>query len=183
MFFLTRCLCIAFVLVVIPRVYAEQTLNTVSFIDSAFKQWPSTDVVTPVPKVLWLNADIKKTLQDKFHFTASQLRLRYWQAEKKTAWILDEIGKERPISIGVVVADGKIADVEILAYRETRGGEVQQDFFTDQFNNATLVGNRLDRTINGITGATLSVRAVEKVASIALYLDELVMAKAGATPQ
>lgn len=179
--FLTRCKYLVLVIAVLPQAYAEQKVNAALFIDSAFPQF-SAGVVNPVAKTLWLNAEIKQLLQKKFRYTASQLRLRYWQAENKTAWILDEIGKERPITIGVVVMGGQIIDVEILAYRETRGGEVQQAFFTDQFNKARLVDNRLDRTVNGITGATLSVRAVEKVASMALYLDALVTAKGSATP-
>ncbi|WP_373098012.1 FMN-binding protein, partial [Zhongshania sp.] len=105
---------------------------------------------------------------------------------QKTAWILEEIGKEMPITIGVVVdldsADGKslaVSRVDILAFRESRGWEVRHDFFTEQFKGAVLVRDDiLSQHIDGITGATLSVRAVKQVARIALLLADEVQPSA-----
>jgi hypothetical protein len=75
-----------------------------------------------------------------------------------------------PITIGVVVTDNEIARVKILAYRESRGGEVRYSAYTKQYLGAALTdNNRLDQSIDGITGATLSVWAVNKVAALALY--------------
>ena len=89
----------------------------------------------------------------------------------RTAWVIDEIGKERPITIGVVVADGRIESVDVLAFRESRGGEVRYPFFTKQYKNLGLKdGDRLDGHVDGITGATLSVWAVTKVSRLALVL-------------
>jgi len=122
-------------------------------------------------QVLWLDADLKAQAADILGHRFSGLRVRYWGESKRTLWILDEIGKEMPITIGVVVDDGEIEDVRILAYRETRGGEVRYPFFTDQFKNLTLEQvspPRLSGSIDGITGATLSVAAVRKVAILAL---------------
>ena len=62
-------------------------------------------------------------------------------------------------------------DVKVLIFRESRGWEVRYPFFTDQFKGATLVtDNNLDRKIDGITGATLSVNALTKLGRIALLL-------------
>jgi hypothetical protein len=62
-----------------------------------------------------------------------------------------------------------------LIFRESRGWEVRHAFFTDQFDQATLTRNtELDRTIDNISGATLSVRAVTKLSRIALLLDQAV---------
>ena len=56
-----------------------------------------------------------------------------------------------------------------------RGWEVRHSFFTDQFDDASLVKDaRLDRTIDNISGATLSVRAVTRLARVALLLDQAV---------
>jgi Na+-translocating ferredoxin:NAD+ oxidoreductase RnfG subunit len=61
----------------------------------------------------------------------------------------------------------------VLEFRESRGWEVRYPFFTDQFVEAKLDQNeRLDRNIDGITGATLSVNAVTRIARIALFLHE-----------
>lgn len=100
-----------------------------------------------------------------------QLRLSYWHQNGRSAWILNEIGKVKPITIGIVVEEAKIAAVNILEFRESRGWEVKYPFFTEQFIGSTLAPNKhLDKNIDGITGATLSVRAVKNVARFALYL-------------
>lgn len=130
---------------------------------------------TPSGKTLWLKDQHQQIAKDVLGHKYRGLRLRYWVGEDQTAWVLDEIGKEAPITIGVVVSDDGIQDVRILAYRETRGWEVRHPFFTDQFKGLTLKKNdKLTRRIDGISGATLSVRAVTNVSRFALKLHELV---------
>jgi Na+-translocating ferredoxin:NAD+ oxidoreductase RnfG subunit len=51
---------------------------------------------------------------------------------------------------------------------------VRHPAFTQQFSDAKLENNKLDRHIDGITGATLSVRAMTAVVTLALYLDDFV---------
>jgi len=71
----------------------------------------------------------------------------------------------------VIVNNGKLEKVKTLIFRESRGWEISENFFTQQFINRTLTSNnQLDKQIDSITGATLSVRAVEKVTRIALLL-------------
>jgi hypothetical protein len=54
---------------------------------------------------------------------------------------------------------------------------VRHDFFTREFDSAALDGGgELDRGIDGISGATLSVRAVTRLARVALTFHEHVMA-------
>lgn len=132
---------------------------------------------TPAAKTLWLSGDLQQRLQQIFDHPYRSLRLRYWQQDDKTAWVLEEIGKELPITLGVVVNAGAIEQLRILTYRETRGAEVRHPFFTEQFEGALLgKDDVLDRQIDGITGATLSVRAVTRVAEAALVLAETVTA-------
>jgi hypothetical protein len=101
------------------------------------------------------------------------MRIRYWQQNERSAWILNEIGKEQPITFGVVIDAGKVAHVKVLAFRESRGWEIRYPAFTRQFSNAALVGLELDRHIDGVSGATLSVWAMTAVTRLALYLDTL----------
>lgn len=97
--------------------------------------------------------------------------MRYWGEKHRTAWILEEIGKERPITVGLVIDNGRLETVKVLVFRESRGWEVRYPFFTDQFNGARLTNEHgLDRSIDGISGATLSVRALKKLARLALFL-------------
>lgn len=126
----------------------------------------------PAPGVLWVTDERRAVIHEILGHDLPVLRLRYWQKNGRSAWVLDEIGKERPITVGIVVADGAIERVRVLVFRESRGDEVRHAFFTDQFNGARLGQKRvLDRHIDGISGATLSVRALVKVARLALYLD------------
>ena len=143
------------------------------FINEVFDNKP------PKADVLWLNKDLKKQIAEILDHKYRGLRVRYRSQDKRSVWILDEIGKEKPITAGIVINDGQIDRVKVLVFRESRGWEVRHDFFTDQFKQAKLEDNhRLDKNIDNISGATLSVRAVRKLAQIALLLDQHIQAKA-----
>ncbi|MBV1876136.1 MAG: FMN-binding protein [Pseudomonadales bacterium] len=122
-------------------------------------------------KTLWLKDYHQQAAQQIFGHRYRGLRIRYWQQAGTTAWILDEIGKDLPITIGIVIDDDKIRRLSILEFRESRGGEVRHPFFTRQFDDLWLKPDyRLSGSIDGISGATLSVRAVSKVSRFALFL-------------
>jgi hypothetical protein len=127
---------------------------------------------TPAPKVLWLTKELQTQASAILGHPPAQLRQRYWSEGGKSVWILEETGKEELITAGFVVAHGHIDHVRVLVYRESRGQEVRQASFLKQFKDAKLVpNNRLDRDIDGIVGATLSVGAMERMARLALYFD------------
>jgi len=126
----------------------------------------------PAPKVLWLTKDIQTQAAAILGHPPAQLRQRYWSDSHRNVWILEEIGKEELITAGFVVVDGRIDHVRVLIYRESRGQEVRHPSFLKQFEEAKLArGDRLDREINGIAGATLSVGAMERMARLALFFD------------
>jgi hypothetical protein len=128
----------------------------------------------PAPKVLWLTPDIQAQAQAILGHPPAQLRQRYWSDAHRSVWVLEEIGKEEPITAGFVVVDGRVDHVRVLVYRESRGGEVREPAFVKQFQGATLAkADRLDRDIDGIVGATLSVGAMERMARLALYFDRV----------
>ena len=129
----------------------------------------------PAAKRLWLKGDLRNRVTALLGHPYPQLLLRYWRKGDQTVWILEEIGKELPITVAIHVKAGKIARLAILAYRESRGGEVQRPAFTAQYQGSALArqgrnGPALDRPIDGISGATLSVRAVTRLARLALLL-------------
>lgn len=146
--------------------YGEEYLSRDAFLEQAFAGEPAT------LKTLWLTQSTRDAARDSIRWLPPGLRLRYWEAGSKTAWIMEEIGKVKPITLGVVVENGKVGRVEVLAFRESRGWEIRYPFFTAQFAGLTLRDDGyLSNSIDGITGATLSVRAVEKVTRAALWLD------------
>ncbi len=126
----------------------------------------------PTPSVVWMDQQLRDQVEDVLGHRFGKLRVRYWRDATKSVWILDEIGKEAPITTGIVVTDGVISAVKVLIFRESRGWEVKHDRFAKQFVDARRQQDGgLDRQIDGITGATLSVRAVTRVAEVALLLD------------
>lgn len=146
---------------------AEQVLQTQQdFLIESFKG----DV--PKAKTLWLKKEQKQQVADILQHDYSRLRVRYWARGNTSLWILEEIGKESPITVGLHVQNKLLKKVKVLVYRESRGDEVKYPFFTNQFIGASLTkDNKLSKHIDGITGATLSVRALTKLSRMALWLD------------
>ncbi|MFT5136178.1 MAG: hypothetical protein ACI8XV_001207 [Arenicella sp.] len=152
------------------QVGVYQTLD--SFLAENFNQTPSNET-------LWLNDEIRTELSSVLNRNYRGLRIRYWRDHERTAWILNEIGKERPITSGIVVERGKIVAISVLEYRESRGGEVQLASFRRQFIDASLNNKgKLDHRIDGVTGATMSVRTLNRSAIAALKLHSMALNKA-----
>lgn len=127
----------------------------------------------PPPRVLWLKDDLTGQIENILQHNYPGRRIRYWADTDRSVWILEEVGKKKPITTGILIRHDKIENIKVLVFRETRGWEVKHAFFTNQFIGAELDDSRqLDRHIDGISGATLSVRAVTKLARIALLLNK-----------
>lgn len=127
----------------------------------------------PKSEVLWLGDELQERAREILGHRYDALRVRYWLRDGRSAWILEEIGKERPITTGIVIADNHIERVKVLIYRESRGWEVRYPSFTEQFDGAELTPDRgLDRSIDGISGATLSVQALTRLSTFALVLHD-----------
>jgi len=128
---------------------------------------------TPTAQLLYLNADLQRISTALMGHPYHAKRIRYWQQSDRSAWILEEIGKDRPITIGVVIQTGQIEMVKIMVFREERGAEVHENFFIQQFNRLHLLENgELSSPVDGITGATLSVNAVTAITRFALAMHQ-----------
>jgi len=147
-------------------VYAASVYEThAEFLSRAFSGSP------PQPDVIWLSGERKSAVRQLLGHDYPALRLRYWCQPPRSAWTLDEVGKELPITVGVVVDNSYIKSLRVLTYRENRGGEVATPAFTDQFIDVTLdEDGSLGGSIDGISGATLSVHALTRLAGVALFL-------------
>jgi len=125
----------------------------------------------PTPNIIWLSGERKSSVQQMLGHDYPAMRLRYWCQAKRSAWVLEEIGKELPITIGVIIDHNYIQSLRVLTYRENRGGEVATPAFSDQFNGVALgADGALAAKIDGISGATLSVHALTRLANMALFL-------------
>ena len=144
----------------------ETYLSPEAFVAGAFDSAP------PNPQVIWLIENLADEATQILGHVPNNLRERYWLKNGRSVWILNEVGKERPFTVGWVIEDQQIIGTQVLIYRETRGWEVRYPFFTQQFKGAGLnSAQKLDQRIDGISGATLSVRAMRRMAELALLLD------------
>ena len=91
------------------------------------------------------------------------------------AVILNEIGKHENITFIVGVSPkGKVLEVAVMEYRESRGGEVREQRFLSQFKGKTSSDPiRVNQDIVNYTGATLSSYAISRGVRRALALTHL----------
>jgi Na+-translocating ferredoxin:NAD+ oxidoreductase RnfG subunit len=127
--------------------------------------FPEADSFTAAP--VRLTADLKSLLQAEGAGRPRGNEQPAWTARLHDAVIghvlVDEvIGKHELITYAVGIgADGAVRGVEILDYRETRGGEVRDPRWRAQFAGKRQGAKlRLDEDIQNISGATLSCRHV-----------------------
>lgn len=146
--------------------YGEDYLDRDAFLHLAFGQ------AQPEMQTLWVTEDLRNAAETAVGWMPRALRLRYWQSGDSTAWILEDIGKEKPITLGISISGDRLERVDVLAFRESRGWEIRYPFFTGQFQGLTLADDGyLSERVDGITGATLSVRAVDRMTRLALWLN------------
>lgn len=140
-----------------------------AFLTEAFGSTP------PAPKVLALDAAAQGKLGATFGRAYPQSQLRYWKAGGRSAWILDDIGKAgyQLTTSGFVVKDGAIDFARVLIYRESRGEQIAEASWLKKISGAKIAGAKLDRTVDNISGATLSVKMMERMAATALLLDSM----------
>lgn len=124
-------------------------------------------------ETLWLSATQQQAVAEILSHPYAGVRIRYWQNGERLAFILNEIGKELPITFGVVVDGTAISQIEVLVFRESRGDEISSQGFRNQFSGLILdERGELNKNIDGISGATYSVRSMKKIAKLALYLQQ-----------
>lgn len=151
------------------RVCADTTYQSPEdFIHEAFS---SAQTGEPKASVFWLDKAAQDDISKILGHAYPQARLRYWRQGITSVWILEEIGKEYPITAGFIISDDKIVRAQVLIYRETRGMEIHLPGFLAQFNNNALAGDKLTHKIDSIAGATMSVNAMVKMAQVALLLN------------
>lgn len=152
-----------------PTLQAKTYQTADAFINQSFDGNP------PTSDMLWIKKTLRQKAEKILAHNIGFLRIRYRSRGQKSVWILNEIGKKKPITVGITINQSKVETIKILAFREKRGWEVKHSFFTDQFINTYLKKDlHLNQHIDGISGATLSVRALTKLARLALLFDNAI---------
>jgi hypothetical protein len=160
------------ILLISPHIAVADNIyqQPAEFISEAFEGAP------PVAKVFWIGKETSPQITKIMGHHYPILKIKYWLKNKRSVWVLEEIGKVKPITTGIVIDDGKIAFLKVLIYRESHGWQVKRAFFTDQFKEVALIdGEKLSHAIDGISGATMSVDALRNLTKLALFLYEQVI--------
>jgi hypothetical protein len=101
---------------------------------------------------------------------------RATQGGRDLGWalVLEEKGRFKPITFLVHVApDLSVSSVIVMVYRESRGDAVRRPRFLKQFEGRAVADPlRLNRDVVGISGATLSSRALAAGVRKALVLTD-----------
>ena len=118
---------------------------------------------------LKLNKKNKQTIQNQAQQIFYKDELYYWKISQNDTTIayafLDNVkGKSMPITFMVILnKEGTIKNTNVIKYREPYGGEVGNNRWLEQFNEKNEKSNyNVGKTIDGITGATISVNSLSK---------------------
>ena len=98
------------------------------------------------------------------------------------ALVQNTIGKHKPMTYMVGVdGKGRVSDVELLVFRESRGSEIRQKRFNTQYEGKTVLDPvRINKDIINISGATMSVRSMSAgIKRVLVLVDEFYLKPAG----
>ena len=119
--------------------------------------------------ILKLDKQMKKEVENQVKQKFYRNKLYYWtisQDDTSIAYaILDNvIGKSMPITFMVILnIDGDIINTNVVKYREAYGGEVGNKGWLQQFINFNNNSDyNIGKDIDGISGATISVKSISK---------------------
>ena len=114
-----------------------------------------------------LSASLRSAIESASDVRVRVSEIKAWhvkQGGKALGWfVVDEVyGKHEFITYAVAISnEGAVKGVEILDYRETHGGEVQNPKWRAQFNGKKAGDAfKLDDDIRNISGATLSCKHI-----------------------
>lgn len=128
----------------------------------------------PEPGYLWITPLIRSKIETVIMHGYKGFRVKYWDKDEETVWILEDTAKEQPVCVGIITYLEKIIRLDIIFSNNKWGKQVQNIHFTNQFNNIEIdESGILNRHIDGISGATLSVNATSRLAQLALLLDKI----------
>ncbi|MDE3242798.1 MAG: FMN-binding protein [Nitrospirota bacterium] len=98
------------------------------------------------------------------------------------AMVQNTIGKHKPMTYMVGVDNkGRVINVELLVFRESRGSEVGTKRFNYQYEGKTVLDPiRINKDIINISGATMSVRSMSAgVKRVVVLVDEFYLKPLG----
>ncbi len=138
-------------------------------------------------EALSLSPEQKAVIQDRIGWKFPEVSFEVFIGESNGtrdgyAVIQNTIGKHKHMTYMVGVDPrGRVSNVELLVYRESRGSEVGRKRFNYQYEGKDLSDPiRINRDIINISGATMSVRSMSAgVKRVLVLVDELYLKPLG----
>ena len=119
--------------------------------------------------IFQLDEQIKNKVENIVKQRFYKDKLYYWtitegDSTKAYAFLDNVIGKSMPITFMVILnLDGEIANVNVIKYREAYGSEIGSKSWLQQFINFNNNSDyNIGKDIDGISGATISVKSISK---------------------
>ncbi len=179
-----RAICLMVVMISLPTgiASANEYLTSEQALKIAF---PDADSIEK--KRVAVTTEHREKLRNRYGLKRASRTFRYFvgvrNGEIMGYSVIDNIlGERKPFTFMVVVApDGTVKSVEIMAYRESYGGEIRQPRFLGQFRGKKESDPlRLKTDVQSVSGATISSRAVTNGVRIILaYLSVIVPLTSG----
>ena len=124
-----------------------------------------------------------KSIQNNVRQKFFRPELNIWEITKSDTSnyyaILDNVkGKSLPITFLVIFDQNhQVYDSEIVKYRESYGGEVKNKSWLNQFVEYNSNSNyKVGDAINGITGATISVKSLTKgIKKLSILISQIIV--------
>jgi thiamine biosynthesis lipoprotein len=164
----------AFLLLVLSLVSIAARAEVYATEEQALKVvFPKATQITR--EVKSLSPEQRDKLQKDSHLRFPEHEYTFLTTPQGRALVMNEIGKSEAITFMVgTTPDGKVSDVVVMEFRESRGWEVKEKRFTSQFKGKKAKDPiRVNQDIMNYTGATLSSEALARGVKRALLLNEL----------
>ena len=148
--------------------FTKQTDAEVDFLNKVFKNQ------IPKKERIIVKGENKKKIKTIMGNKYKKRMFSYWQNNNEQVWILNSIGKYKPITAAFITDNCKVKSSHVLVYREQHGYEIKYPAFLLQFKETEIdKALKLNTKIDNISGATLSVNSMKRMAKVALLLSKL----------
>ena len=148
--------------------FTKQTSSEVDFLNKVFNNQ------IPKKERIIVKGENKKKIKAIMGSKYKKRMFSYWRNNTEQVWILNSIGKYKPITAAFITDNCKVKSSHVLVYREQHGYEIKYQACLLQFKETEMDKTlKLNTKIDNISGATLSVNSMKRMARTALLLSKL----------
>ena len=148
--------------------FTKQTGSELDFLNKVFNNQ------IPKKERIIVKGEYKEKIKSIMGNKYKKRMFSYWRNNTEQIWILNSIGKYKPITAAFITNNCKVKSSHVLVYREQHGYEIKYPAFLLQFKETEMDKTlKLNTKIDNISGATLSVNSMKRMARTALLLSKL----------